>query len=184
MQKTIPHNNNQFLFEDLQILNSAPADLDIIFELFASAIAYQEKKGYNRWPLFSRKLIETEMAEERHWKILDATMTVGVFSVLYNDPVIWGERNKDAAVYLHRIAVHPSFKGRGLMRVINSWAGEHAKQKQIGFVRMDTWGDNENLRKYYISCGFNYIGQQFVNDVHEGEGHYGGPVLSLFQNEI
>lgn len=170
--------------EALQITNSDPADLDFIFKLFEDAVVYQKKNGYDLWPQFGRKLIETEIAEGRHWKISEGNTIVGVFSVLYNDPVIWGERDKEPSVYLHRIAVNFSFKGKGLMQIIGVWAKEHAKEKGKRYVRMDTWGNNENLRRYYINSGFHYIGQQYLGKTDGLPDHYGGSVLSLFQNEI
>ncbi|MGQ0826928.1 MAG: GNAT family N-acetyltransferase [Bacteroidota bacterium] len=170
---------NEFSSGKLQIVNSTLADIDFIFKLFDNAIEYQKKNGYELWPLFSKQLIETEIKEKRHWKILEGNTIVCVFSVLYNDPVIWEEKDKDPSVYLHRIAINPSFKGRHITNVIKNWAIQHAMEKNKKYVRMDTWGDNENLRKYYTSCGFNYLGQQHLKAVH-----YGGSVLSLFQIEI
>lgn len=166
----------------MRILNSTIADLDVIFDLFDNAIAYQQKNGYELWPLFSRPMIETEINEKRHWKIVDNNTITCVFSVMYNDPLIWGEeRDKEPAVYLHRIAVNPLFKGRGMMNQVKNWAMAHARQNGKKYVRMDTWGHNENIRQYYISCGFQYLGQQYLR---EPEAHYGGSVLSLFQIEV
>lgn len=162
--------------------NSTPEDLDKIFRLFNSAIAYQQQNGYELWPRFSHEMIEKEMAEKRHWKIVEGNGIACIFSVLYNDPLIWGEkRDREPSVYLHRIAVNPAYKGRRLMELIKNWAMDHARQTGKKFVRMDTWGHNENIRQYYISCGFRYLGQQHLTSP---EAHYGGSVLSLFQVEV
>ncbi len=168
-----------------RVINSELSDIDSIFGLFDSAIEYQKRKGYELWPQFSKALIETEIAEKRHWKILSGDRIVCIFSVLYNDPVIWGEeRDKHPSVYLHRIAVNPLFKGQNAMLLIKQWAMEHANQKNKKYVRMDTWGNNKTLRDYYISCGFNYIGQQYLMKITGLPSHYGGSVLSLFQIEV
>lgn len=171
--------SNKFSFGELQIINSASTDIDFIFKLFDNAIEYQEKNKYELWPQFSKQLIENEIAEKRHWKILNGDTIVCVFSVLYNDPVIWEEKNNEPSVYLHRIAINPAFKGKGIMNVVKNWAIQHAKENGKKYVRMDTWGNNENLRTYYINCGFKYLGQQQLK-----QAHYGGSVLSLFQIEI
>ncbi len=108
-----------------------------------------------------------------------------ILSVMYNDPVIWGEeKNKDAAVYLHRIAINPTYKGRKMMGIIKDWAMQHARKNHKKFVRMDTWGNNTNLRNYYIDCGFKYIGQQYLTKIEGQPEHYGGSVLSLFEMEV
>lgn len=166
------------------IIQSEPGDMDVIFSLFDAAIAYQKKKGYDLWPQFSREMIEHEIKEGRHWKIMDGQDVACVFSVLYNDPVIWKEKDMDPSVYLHRIAVNPLHKGKGIMKQIRQWAIEHARENNKHYVRMDTWGNNEVLRNYYISCGFHYIGQQQLQNTDGLPAHYGGDHLSLFQIEV
>lgn len=168
----------------LRIENSQPADMEIIFRLFDAAIAYQQRKGCELWPRFSESLILEEIFGNRHWKVMEGDTVAGVFSVMYNDPVIWLERDADPAVYLHRIAVNPAFKGKGLMQIIKDWAKQHAVQQGKAFVRMDTWGNNESLRKYYESCGFDYLGKQHLPETGHGPAHYGGSFLSLFQLKV
>ena len=168
----------------MHITNSELKDLDIIFQFFDAAIAYQKKNGYPLWPKFSRSLIETEIKEKRHWKITDHNEVLCVFSVMYSDPVIWGEMDKDPSVYLHRIAINPGFKGKEMVKIIKDWAMQHAKENNKKYLRMDTWGNNETIRNYYIKCGFNYIGQQHLKRTEGLPEHYGGNLLSLFQNEV
>ncbi|MBA2611618.1 MAG: GNAT family N-acetyltransferase [Bacteroidetes bacterium] len=168
----------------LNITNSELTDLPIIFSFFESAIQYQKKKGYELWPQFSQELITNEINKKQHLKIVNGNTIVCVFSVMYNDPVIWKEKDIDPSVYLHRIAINPLFKGNYIMKLIKEWALEHAKLENKKFVRMDTWGNNENLRNYYIACGFNYIGQQYLTETPGIPAHYGGNILSLFELEV
>jgi hypothetical protein len=171
--------------QGLRITRSVPGDMEVIFRLFDNAILYQQKHGYELWPRFSEQLISDEIADRRHWKILEGDVVACIFSVLYSDPVIWGpERDQEPSVYLHRIAVNPQFKGRHMMLLVRDWAIGHARQEGKQYVRMDTWGNNDNLRAYYTDCGFNYIGRQQLAEVEGLPGHYGGSVLSLFQIEV
>jgi hypothetical protein len=52
------------------IQNSTAADIDQIFQLYDIASAYQQSKGVVVWPKFERKLVETELAENRQWKLI------------------------------------------------------------------------------------------------------------------
>jgi hypothetical protein len=61
---------------------------------------------------------------------------------------------------------------------------DHAKEMNKKYLRMDTWGNNESIRNYYSRCGFNYIGQQQLVKTEGVPEHYGGSLLSLFQNEV
>lgn len=71
-----------------------------------------------------------------------------------------------------------------MMEVIRDWAIAHAKQEHKKFLRMDTWGNNESLRNYYISCGYRYIGQKDLEQTEGLPGHYGGSHLSLFEISV
>jgi predicted GNAT family N-acyltransferase len=171
--------------EEIRIVNSCAEDIGLIMQLFDSAISYQEKNNYPLWPRFSEPFILKEISEKRHWKILQGDTIICIFSVMYHDPEIWGEeRNLEPSVYLHRIAVNPSFKGRKMMMTIKQWAIAHARKENKKYVRMDTWGNNENLKAYYIGCGFEYLGQQYLKEIEGSPMHYGGSVLSLFQVEV
>ena len=76
---------------------------------------------------------------------------------MYADKFIWRKRDKGDALYLHRIVVSPYFKGRKLYGVLLNWAIEHAKSKEIKYIRMDTWGDNPKIISYYESFGFRFV---------------------------
>jgi hypothetical protein len=54
----------------MKIENSIATDIDEIFKLYAIASAYQKNKNVVVWPDFDRKLVETELVENRQWKLL------------------------------------------------------------------------------------------------------------------
>lgn len=166
------------------IEKSLSNNLDIILGLYRDAVKYQKEKGYNLWPEFEKSLIEKEIHEQHHYKIIQEDKIACVFSLLYNDPIIWKEKDKDPAIYLHRIATNPNFKGTGMMQLITNWAREHAIQHNKQYIRMDTWGDNENLKAYYINHGFKHMGQVSLPENHELPSHYWGSTLSLFEIKI
>lgn len=152
---------------------------------FKAAVEYQQQKGYQLWPEFEPSLIIAEQQAGLHWKIVRDGKVVCIFSIAYTDPVIWGKESiQDKAIYLHRIAVDPNSKGLRSMELIRDWAIEHAKQKGLDAVRMDTWGENLNIREYYISCGFPYIGQTILSIPNDEPEHYGGNLLSLFEIKL
>ena len=170
--------------EIFTIEKSSLNDLETILGLYRNAVKYQKEKGYNLWPEFEKSLIEKEINEQRHYKIIQENEIACVFSVLYNDPIIWKEKDKNPAIYMHRIATNPHFKGKGMMQLITNWAHEHALQHQKKYIRMDTWGDNENLKNYYINFGFKHKGQVSLPENHELPSHYWGSTLSLFEIKI
>jgi|ERR1700756_5182772 len=159
-------------------------DLEIILGIYRDAVKYQKEKGYNLWPEFEKSLIEKEIQEQRHYKIIQNDKIACVFSILYNDPIIWKEKDKDPAIYLHRIATNINFKGKGMMQLITDWAYKHAAQHNKKHIRMDTWSDNENLKSYYLNFGFIHMGQVNLQKNNELPSHYWGSTLSLFEIKI
>ena len=142
----------------MEILNSTEQDTQTIFELYRLATEYQQENGYNLWKEFDPKLIATEIREKRHWKIVIDDRIACIFSVFYNDPLLWGEKDNNHSVYIHRIATSPKFKGRNMTQSIISWAKVHARETGRKFIRMDTCANNKKLAGYYVNCGFKIVG--------------------------
>ncbi|SDD92878.1 GNAT family N-acetyltransferase [Pedobacter soli] len=102
----------------MEILNSTPNDIEQIFELYKIATAFQKTKYIVQWPQFEQALIETEVAELRQWKMLIDDQVACVWATTFSDPQIWEDKNTDPAVYIHRIATHPDFRGQNLVTAI------------------------------------------------------------------
>lgn len=165
-------------------LNSQTDDLDIIYRLYDKAIEFQKKVSDKSWQPFEREFIETEIAEKRHWKILIDDEIACIFSIAFSDPLIWKERDANPAIYIHRIAVNPDFRGQKFVPRIVEWAREFAKARGRKFVRMDTWGDNQKLVDYYTGCGFEFLGTVTADEIEKLPKHYEGITLSLFEMKL
>jgi hypothetical protein len=91
----------------MQIINSTANDLETIFQFYDFAIAYQKTKFNKHWQGFDLPVIEKEINENRQFKIVADNKIVCVFAITFNDPAIWGEKDKDPAVYTQDC--YPSF---------------------------------------------------------------------------
>ncbi|HWY97918.1 MAG TPA: GNAT family N-acetyltransferase [Bacteroidia bacterium] len=166
----------------MKIINSTTQDTDTIFELYKLAGEYQRANGYNQWKEFDPELIALEIKEKRHWKIVEDGQMACIFSIFYNDPLLWGKDDNQFSIYIHRIATNPKFKGKGMTRLIIDWAKAHAKETGRKYIRMDTWADNKNLADYYIKCGFNIVGYRQIDKDAKGlPKHYSTLSLVLFE---
>ena len=97
----------------MKIENCVPEDIDEIFRLYKIASEYQKsKQTVVVWPEFKKQLVETEIAENRQWKLIIDEEIACVWATAFSDEQIWEERNADAAIYIHRIATNPNFRGR------------------------------------------------------------------------
>jgi ribosomal protein S18 acetylase RimI-like enzyme len=168
----------------MQIQNSVLSDVDEIFRLYKAASDFQKTKISVHWPEFDRKLIETEIFENRQWKIVADGKIACVWATTFTDPKIWEERNEDPSVYIHRIATNPHFRGQNLVVEIVEWAKVYAKENKRQFIRMDTVGNNKGLIQYYKKCGFHFIGLVKLKNTQGLPAHYDNATVSLFQMEI
>lgn len=168
----------------MEFLNSTTEDLDEIFRLYDSAIEFQKTVFNKSWLPFDKKFIEKEIAEKRHWKIAIEDKIACIFSINFDDSLIWKDKSDDDSVYLHRVAVNPEFRGMKIFPKIVEWLRGYAKSTGRKFIRMDTWGDNQKLIDYYINCGFNFLGVTTPTKTAELPKHYEGISLSLFEMKI
>lgn len=159
-------------------------DIEEVFRLYDFATHYQKTKTDKTWNGFERELIETEIFENRLWKIIEGDQIACVFSIAFSDELIWGEKDKDPSIYLHRIATNPVFRGRGYVKMIIQWAERYALANDIKYIRLDTFGDNHALIDYYVSCGFKFLGLTSPKNTIELPKHYEGISLSLFEIEV
>jgi ribosomal protein S18 acetylase RimI-like enzyme len=169
----------------MKIENSIPNDIPEIFRLYRIASDYQRsKKTVVVWPEFERQLVETEVKENRQWKMVIDGQVACVWAVTFSDEQIWEERNKDSAIYIHRIATNPDFRGRKFVSLIVEWALKYAKENNIEFVRLDTLDKNERLIEYYINAGFTFLGMFDLKDTSSLPSHYHGVPACLFEIKV
>ncbi len=169
----------------MKIENSTINDIDEIFRLYKLAADFQRsKKTVVVWPEFERSMVETEIAENRQWKLLIDNTIACVWAITFTDPQIWGEKNNDPSVYIHRIATNPDFRGNDFVGMIVAWARAYAAQQQKQFVRLDTIGNNTKLIDVYTRAGFTFLGLFDLQDVSNLPPHYSQGPACLFEIKL
>lgn len=169
----------------MKIENCAPEDIDEIFRLYKIASEYQKsKKTVVVWTDFKKELVETEITENRQWKLIIDEEIACVWATTFNDEQIWEERNADAAIYIHRIATNPNFRGKNFVAIIVEWAREYAKSKGKNFVRLDTLGNNTKLIEHYTNAGFRFLGMFDLKNTNGLPDHYHSVPACLFEIQL
>ena len=169
----------------MKIQNCTLEDIDEIFRLYKIASDYQKaKKTVVVWPNFKKSLITNELLEKRQWKMVENDYILCIWAITYNDEQIWEEKSKDPAIYIHRIATNPNFRGNNAVAKIVSWAKKHAKQKNKRFIRLDTLGNNVKLIKHYKNAGFDFLGMYKLKNTDKLPEHYHTAPVCLFQIDL
>jgi len=168
----------------LEIKNCSLADVDTILSLYDAAMRLQTEKNTVVWPRFERSFIEKEIHEERQWKLMIGNDVACNWAITFEDKEIWEERDNDDAIYIHRIATNPGFRGNRFIDMIVQWARTYALSKEKKFVRLDTLGNNTRLIEHYTSAGFNFLGIFKLSNTQNLPEHYHRePNCCLFEME-
>ena len=169
----------------MTIENSIEADLPEIFRLYREAATHQAQvKATVVWPTFERQLVETEVAENRQWKMVINGQIACVWVITFEDAQIWEERNADSAIYIHRIATNPAFRGQSFVVKIVGWAKVYAKGLGKEYVRLDTIGNNTRLIEHYTSAGFDFLGLFDMKNTAGLPEHYQQGPAALFEIKL
>ena len=156
----------------MEIKNCSLTDTDTILALYNDAMNLQTKKNMVVWPKFERSFIEKEINEERQWKLIIDDKIACNWAITFDDKEIWGKRDNNNSIYIHRIATHPHFRGNRFIDVIVLWAKAYALSREKEFVRLDTLGNNTKLIQHYTSAGFDFLGITKLTDTKNLPAHY------------
>lgn len=165
----------------MNIQNSSVEDIAMIFDLYKTATDFQKKKSVVPWPDFEHALVLKEVNEKRQWKIIIDNKIACVWATTDSDPQIWQKRNKEPAIYIHRISTNPEFRGQNLVETIVKWSKKYALETGKKYIRMDTVGENMGLINHYTKCGFDFLGLSKLSDTIDLPAHYHNATVSLFQ---
>ena len=169
----------------MKIENCTTNDISEIFRLYRIASEYQRsKQTVVVWPEFETQLIEKEITENHQWKLIIDKEIACVWATTFSDEQIWEERNADSAIYIHRIATNPNFRGKNFVSLIVEWAREYAKNNNKDFVRLDTLGNNIKLIEYYTNSGFSFLGMFDLKNTTGLPDHYQNIPACLFEIKL
>ena len=82
----------------MDVVPATPADLAEVRAAYADARALQAAHRAFQWPEFSERSILDQMEAGLLFRVLDGDALVGVFTVAYEDPAIWGELERGAHI--------------------------------------------------------------------------------------
>lgn len=166
----------------MKIINSKEEDIPKIFQLYKLATEYQKTKfPENEWPQFEETLVQTEVAENRQFKLVIDDKIACIWAITYSDPSIWEGADNEVSIYIHRIATNPDYRGNNFVKVIADWAIKWVKNHNRRFIRMDTCGRNQKLIDHYESCGFEFLGIKKLKNTTELPAHYHNAEVCFFE---
>ncbi|MFB9994191.1 GNAT family N-acetyltransferase [Deinococcus oregonensis] len=149
-------------------LTLTSGDVQTASEILVASAAALAARGQPLWPPQSL----TPERLKRHypdagWRVAwQEDQAVGTFVMLDKDDLFWPDDAPGTALYLHKLAVHPSAQGSGLARLLLSEAVEETRRVGAPFLRLDTASDRAKLRALYEDFGFETAGERQVGAYH------------------
>ena len=168
----------------MKITNCTIEDFEEIDKIYKQARALQTQLKMVVWPTFSEAMIHQEIAEKRRFKALIDNKIVCVWAVAFSDPLIWEEKNKDPAIYIHRIATNNTYRGHNCVKKIVNWVDNYPEKNKYKYIRLDTVGNNAGLIKHYRKCGFQFLGIATLKETEGLPAHYSNASVCLFEKAL
>lgn len=167
------------------ISNCLLTDTDEILSLYEAARNLQTQRKMIIWPLFEKSFIKREINEGRQWKIVIGNVIACNWAITFEDKEIWGDRDQNNSIYIHRICNHPDFRGNRYIDKIVEWAKYYAGRMGKQFIRLDTLGNNVKLIEHYKSSGFDFLGMFKLAETSTLPKHYQDePNCCLFEIDL
>ena len=138
-------------------------DIDVILGITKACATYMIDQGIYQWndQYPNRKTFENDVKRSELYLVEHNKKVVGciVLTPVKDDeyvPIQWCA--KDHNIYIHRLAVHPTFQGQGVAQQLMTFAEKFAQEKGYLSVRLDTFSRNNRNQKFYETRGYKRLG--------------------------
>lgn len=137
------------------IKKASKQDLDQLLTVVKSCGKNLIDQGIFQWneeyPKREDLLEDIELQEL--WKLEDKDSIIGLIVLTENEDteyhnVKWLTKNHKN-LYIHRLAVHPKFQGKGYAQKLMAFAEKYARENGYSSIRLDTFSENKRNLKFY-----------------------------------
>ena len=142
-------------------------DLDAILKITKSCAEEMISKNIFQWndSYPNRKAFENDIHNDRLYVREEKRKIIG--SICVSDfmdeeylAVKWLSTNNNN-IYIHRLAVDPTYQGQGFGQDMMNFAENFAKRKNYQSIRLDTFSMNIRNQRFYKQRGYKRLGSIF-----------------------
>jgi ribosomal protein S18 acetylase RimI-like enzyme len=163
----------------LTVETATAADVPAAQALVDGARQWLRSRGIDQWqgPVPDAVLVR-DAEQGSLFVVRQDEVVVAMVTLSDSDSETWGA-GSSPAVYVHRLAVAQSHRGRRLGQRLLAWVEERAADRGAAFVRLDCATDNPGLRRFYERRGFRHVrdvmvtaldgGRQLASSLYERE---------------
>lgn len=143
----------------MQIFLADLSFLPQVLDITQNAAVWLKARGFRQWNSFlddatAIKILKKRFEEGEVYLGKQNGICVATITLQFNDD-FWGEWGNDpGALYIHTMAIHRHFAGRGLGTRLLEFAAEKAVAAGRCKIRLDCVAENIRLCRYYVDAGY------------------------------
>lgn len=145
------------------IRTATPKDLGRVCEIVSAATARMNAEGIHQWDEVypNRADFQADIAEGQLFVIECDGIVAGLITLNEIQPgkyrdVTWFYLGR--VLVAHRLAIDPSYQGRGLSSQLMAFAEEQAAAGGYVAIRLDAFTENPAAVALYEKCGYRKVG--------------------------
>lgn len=142
-------------------------DIESILEITKACAQFMIANGIFQWnetypnkTAFEIDVNRGELYVIENAKNIIGSITISTFMDSEYKPISWLTPNNNN-IYIHRLAINPSFQGLGHAQRLMNFAEELAIKNNYSSIRLDTFSKNKRNQKFYELRGYKKLGDVY-----------------------
>tara|TARA_R110001583_G_scaffold35585_3_gene118266 strand:+ start:84037 stop:84543 length:507 start_codon:yes stop_codon:yes gene_type:complete len=131
------------------------SDLNQLYSITKSCAKHMIENSIFQWNEMypSKEILQKDIELQQIWKLEENKVIIGIIvlteieDTAYKN-VKWLTENHKI-LYIHRLAVHPNYQGKGNARNLMDFAENYAHKNKYKSIRLDTFSKNKRNNKFY-----------------------------------
>lgn len=142
------------------IEKATQSNLEACYFITKSCANEMIKNGIFQWndTYPSKEILQKDIELQQLWKLTENNIIIGIIVLTKIEDqeyksVKWLSENRNN-LYVHRLAVDPTFQGKGYAQKLMSFAENYALDNGFSSIRLDTFSQNIRNQKFYQKRGY------------------------------
>ena len=139
-------------------------DSSVIIKMLKQIAQWMKDNEINQWMFLldggDDDEIEQARTNNETYIVMKDKGIVATFTLLSKqsewDRDIWGIDNSSKSLYLHRLAIIPTYMRKGIGKSILTWIQDNVSDKE--YIKLDCVADNTKLNNFYMKNNFDLLG--------------------------
>jgi ribosomal protein S18 acetylase RimI-like enzyme len=148
----------------MQVREGRIEDVISVMALVRRVVPLMRASGNLQWDAHypNAAVFERDVAQEQLWVVEDEGQIAGFEAITTDQEPEYAEVGWDTterAVVVHRLAVDPVFRGKGIAMALMLQAEVEARKRRIAILRVDTNTQNEATQRLFPKLGYSLAGE-------------------------